>query len=132
MVAEHRGWRHRADGPATVNDQRNRSTAVARFNATVAVAVTNGVGTMWAGYAFAALALVSLPAAIGSGDPVVLVQWLSSVFLQLVLLAVLAVGQKVQGKAADQRAADTYRDTEAILAELAEIRLELAATRTGR
>lgn len=38
-----------------------------RFNDWLAVSITNIVGTMWCAYAFACLALVSLPAAIRGG-----------------------------------------------------------------
>ena len=41
----------------------------ARFNAWFAVKITEGVGTMWCAYAFAILALVSLPSAISRGVP---------------------------------------------------------------
>jgi hypothetical protein len=47
--------------PVKVIDQLPRGGAAARFNAWFAVKVTTGVGTMWCGYAFAALALVSFP-----------------------------------------------------------------------
>lgn len=119
--------RRKAAGPATVDAQRNRSNGVARFNATLAVAITKAVGSMGCAYLFALIALVSLPSAIASGDPVVVVQWLSSVFLQLVLLAVILVGGNVQGKAADKRAVDTFADTEAILSELVKLRTQLEA-----
>jgi hypothetical protein len=92
----------------------------------LAVAITRGVGTMWCAVVFAGISLVSLPAAIHSGDPVIMVQWLSSVFLQLVLLAILAVGQNVQGAAADARAAQTYLDVEAILHEMQQLQVHLA------
>lgn len=59
---------------------------------------------MWCAYAFAALALVSLPAAIASRNPVIIVQWISTIFLQLVLLSIIIVGQNVQAEATDQRA----------------------------
>ena len=78
-----------------------------RINERLAVAVTDAVGTMWCAYAFAVLALVSLPAALKTGDVVVIVGWVAQTFLQLVLLSVLMVGQ--------QRGADwvntTLRDT---------------------
>ena len=45
--------------------------------------VTNGLGTKWCAYAFAAIALVSLPAAISSHSRVVIVSWLSQTFRQL-------------------------------------------------
>lgn len=108
----------KAVGPATVDDQHDRSTTVARFNARLAVWITRGVGTMWCAFAFMAIALVSLPSAIKSGDPVIMVQWLSSVLLQLVLLSIILVGQNVSAAAADKRALDTYTDAEAILHEV--------------
>jgi hypothetical protein len=46
---------------------------VNRSTAWFAVKVTSGVGTIWCAYAFAALAIVSLPGAINAGSTVVLV-----------------------------------------------------------
>jgi hypothetical protein len=86
-----------------------------RFNAALAVKITKGVGTMWCAYAFAALAIVSLPSAIRSGDPVVLVSWISQTFLQLVLLSIIIVGQNVLAAAADKRAEATFEDADAVL-----------------
>lgn len=117
--------RHAA-GPATVDGQHNRSTAAARFNAALAVRVTRVVGSVWCAYVFALIALVSLPAAVRSGDPVIMVQWLSSVFLQLVLLSIILVGQGIQGSAADKRAADTFADAESILHECVALQHHLA------
>ena len=56
-----------------------------RFNAFLAVKITDGVGTMWCAYAFAAIAFVSLPEAI-KGGKAPLVAWIAQTFLQLVLL----------------------------------------------
>lgn len=75
-----------------------------RLNKRLGVVITNAVGTMYCAYAFAALALVSLPAALRSGDPVVVVSWISQTFLQLVLLSIIIVGQQVISEASDQRA----------------------------
>ena len=75
-----------------------------RLNAWLAVKITTAVGSMWCAYAFALLALVSLPSAIQSGDQVVIVSWVSQTFLQLVLLSVIIVGQNVQAAATDARA----------------------------
>jgi hypothetical protein len=86
-----------------------------RFNAAVAVKITNAVGTMWCAYAFAALAFVSLPSAIRSGNAVTLVSWISQTFLQLVLLSIIIVGQNVLAAAADKRAEATYEDADAVL-----------------
>ena len=70
-------------------------TRANRFNEKVAVAVTNGTATMACFYVFLAIALISAPQAIGSHNPVVMVNWLSSNLIQLILLPVLAYGQKV-------------------------------------
>jgi hypothetical protein len=78
--------------------------AAGRFNAWLAVQITSKVGTMWAAYAFCILALISLPAAIASGNTIVIVAWLAQTFLQLVLLPIIIVGQNVQQAANDARA----------------------------
>jgi len=108
----------RANGPPKTSDVTAAAPGaswIQRFNAALAVKITNGVGTMWCAYAFAALAFVSLPAAIRSGDPVVLVSWVSQTFLQLVLLSIIIVGQNVLAAAADKRAEATYEDADAVL-----------------
>ena len=78
--------------------------AMGRFNAAVAVRITRIVGTMYCAYVFALVALVALPAAIQQGSATVLVNWLSSNFLQLVLLPIIIVGQNVISVAQDARA----------------------------
>src|SRR6266704_5274879 len=78
--------------------------AIGRLNAAVAVRITRIVGTMYCAYVFTLVALVALPAAIQQGSPTVLVNWLSSNFLQLVLLPIIIVGQKVISAAQDARA----------------------------
>ena len=67
--------------------------ALARFNQKIAVKITNAVSTMWCAYTFAAIALISLPAAIRTGDSLVIVAWVAQTFLQLVLLSIIMVGQ---------------------------------------
>ena len=114
-------------GPVKVVDQLPRGSAAARFNAWFAVKVTTGVGTMWCAYAFAAIAFVSLPSALRSGDLVVVVSWISQTFLQLVLLSVIIVGQNLLAAAADKRAEATYSDADAVLHEAVKIQEHLAA-----
>ena len=75
-----------------------------RLNAAVAVRITKIVGTMYCAYVFTLIALVALPAAIQQGSPTVIVNWLSSNFLQLVLLPIIIVGQNVISAAQDARA----------------------------
>ena len=84
------------------------------FNGRFAILITNAVGTMWCAYAFALLALISLPAAIKAGTAT-LVSWIAQTFLQLVLLSVIMVGQKVAAAASDKQALQTYKDAEALL-----------------
>jgi hypothetical protein len=59
---------------------------------------------MWCAYLFGLLALISLPAAIRSHDPIIIVAWIAQTFLQLVLLPIIIVGQNVQAAASDARA----------------------------
>lgn len=87
---------------------------VGRFNTRVAVAITKTVGSMWCAYVFAALALISLPAAIMSHDPIVIVAWIAQTFLQLVLLPIIIVGQNVQAAASDARAESDHETLIAI------------------
>jgi hypothetical protein len=81
---------------------------------------------MWAAYVFTILALFALPSAIRQGTYFVVV-WLSSSFLQLVLLPIIIVGQNIQAATADTRAQDTYKDAEAVLREAEEIQKHLLA-----
>ena len=96
------------------------------FNGWLAATITKGVGSMWCAYAFAALALVSLPEAVHQGV-VTLVSWISQTFLQLVLLSIIMVGQNVQAAAADKRAEATFHDASATLHEVAHVQGHLAA-----
>ena len=84
------------------------------FNGWLAVKITDVVGTMWCAYAFAGLALISLPAAIRGGTAP-LIAWIAQTFLQLVLLSIIMVGQKVAAAASDKQALQTYNDAEALL-----------------
>ena len=116
-----------APGPVKTADQLKHQTTTQRFNAWLAVKVTDGVGTMWCAYAFAGLALVSLPQAIASHNAVTLVSWISQTFLQLVLLSVIMVGQNVLAAAADKRSAATYKDADASAHETVKIQEHLLA-----
>jgi hypothetical protein len=92
---------------AEVHQQMAGDSAVGRFNSRLAVLITRGVGTMWAAYLFVLIAFVSLPQALAAflgGDTVTGITWLSQSFLQLVLLPILMVGQRVIAAAQDLRA----------------------------
>ena len=88
-----------------------------KFNLWLAQKITTGVATMWCAYLFADIALISLPKAIQSGDSIVIVSWVAQTFLQLVLLSIIMVGQKVQS----QRVEETINQTH--IATLAEFEL---------
>jgi hypothetical protein len=100
--------RRRAEGAALTSDEH------VGFNGWLAVQITKVVGSMWCAYAFAGLALISLPDALHQGT-VAVISWISQTFLQLVLLSVIMVGQQVLAKASDKQALQTYQDAEAIL-----------------
>jgi len=85
-----------------------------RFNDRLAVAITNIVGTMWCAYAFAGLALISLPQAVRGGTAT-LIAWIAQTFLQLVLLSIIRIGQKVASEKSDRQLEQTYKDAEALL-----------------
>lgn len=97
---------------------RKAVSEVEGFNAKLALVITRSVGTMACAYVFAAIALISLPAAITSGQVIVIVAWIAQTFLQLVLLSIIMVGQSVQSAASDARAAKEFADTETILDRL--------------
>ncbi len=79
-----------------------------RFNLWLAEKITSGVATMWCAYLFAAIALISLPKALKSGDTIVIVSWVAQTFLQLVLLSIIMVGQKVQSASVEQKIDETH------------------------
>lgn len=94
------------------------------FNGRIAMTLTTVVGTMWCAYAFAALALLVLPEALGGGL-LPLIQWVSQTFIQLVMLSVIMVGQNILSKASDKRADMTYKDAEATFHEANQIQRHL-------
>jgi hypothetical protein len=112
---------------------RRRVREVEGFNAKLAVIITSGVGTMACAYLFALLAFVSLPAILieanvlkQSDVPVfftkpgliLIVSWIAQTFLQLVLLSIILVGQRVQSAASDARSLKEFQDTQVILDRL--------------
>ncbi len=76
-------------------------------------------------YVFAAIALISLPDNVHRIQDLIL--WISSSFLQLVLLPIIIVGQNIQARASDKRSEATYNDAAAILHEAIQIQKHLEA-----
>jgi len=87
-----------------VHKKIHGDSVMGRINTRLAVGITRIVGSMWCAYVFGLLALISLPAAIGAHDPIIMVAWIAQTFLQLVLLPIIIVGQNVQAAASDARA----------------------------
>ena len=132
-----------AAGPTKTVEQRrlDHPNPLIRFNARVGLGITNVVGTMWAAYIFSLIALMSLPAILSTfqvfhntfpswlikASLIALIAWISSNFLQLVLLPIIIVGQNIQAKAADKRSEDTYKDADAVLHEVTHIQMHLKA-----
>jgi hypothetical protein len=83
-------------------------SAINNFNRKLAEKITAAVSTMWCAYIFAAIALISLPAAIRSGDALVIVAWVAQTFLQLVLLSIIMVGQDASSQAVAQKINETH------------------------
>jgi hypothetical protein len=79
-----------------------------RFNLWLAEKISSGVATMWCAYIFAGIALISLTKALQSGDSIVIVSWVAQTFLQLVLLSIIMVGQKVQSVSVEQKIDETH------------------------
>jgi len=109
---------------------RKAMAEVEGFDAKLAVLITGGVGTMACAYLFALIAFVSLPAiliqagVLGNKEVptfftkpglILIVAWIAQTFLQLVLLSIIMVGQRVQSAASDARAEKQFADTEAIV-----------------
>lgn len=91
----------------------------------IGLAITKSVGNMWAACLFIGITLISLPAAIASGNEMTIVTWVAQTFLQLVLLPIILVGQNIQAAASDRRAIATYDDAGAILEEAKQLQSHL-------
>jgi hypothetical protein len=83
-------------------------SAISEFNRRIAEKITAAVSTMWCAYIFAAIALISLPAAIRTGDSLIIVAWVAQTFLQLVLLSIIMVGQQAQADSVAQKINETH------------------------
>ena len=91
----------------------------------VGVKITKVVGTMWCAIVFAAIALISLPAAISSGSAIVIVAWVAQTFLQLVLLSIIMVGQAHQADTVHAHIHEVAKSAEKHHAKIAAIHTHL-------
>lgn len=112
-------------------DHLPEHSAYARLNKRLAVTVTDKIGSMTCAWVFSVIALVSLPAVLTeafhlhvfpswlvSAGLIALVAWVAQTYIQLVLLSVIMVGQRVGAEAGDARAAKTFEDCEAVRTDL--------------
>ncbi len=83
-------------------------STIGNFNRRLAERITAVVSSMWGAYIFGAIALISLPAAIESGDSLTIVDWIAQTFLQLVLLSIIMVGQSRSSNELAEQIADTH------------------------
>jgi len=118
----------RKSAPPKLTHHKGNKNSV---NDRIGLFITKRVGSMWAAYAFVLLSLISLPAAIASGNELLIVAWVSQTFIQLVLLPVIIVGQNLQAHESEKRAIATYKDAGAILEEAIEIQKHLAVQDTA-
>lgn len=100
------------------------------LNERLAEIITSAVGSMWCAYAFAGLALISLPDALRAGR-MAIIQWVAQTFLQLVLLSVILVGQKVQAKKSGDRAERREHFHQVTLQKLDDLHIHLGIGGSG-
>jgi ABC-type multidrug transport system fused ATPase/permease subunit len=115
-----------------VKEWREAERGVKKFNRKFGIAITTGVATMWCAYAFALIALVSLPRAVQDSfatgfNPLPIITWIAQTFLQLVLLSIILFGQNILSEKADARAEATYRNTKDAESRLEQILQGIAA-----
>ena len=96
------------------------------LNGSIAAALTRLVGSMWAVYA--SLAIIGAWMTLATWGPLHAIDPYPFAFMlfvnnvvQLVLCLVILVGQRVLGMAADHRALQTYRNAEAIFAQVTDL-----------
>jgi len=87
---------------------------IKRLNDRIAEAVTDFIGSMWCAYLFCAMAVYGYH----STEKVLgFINWFTEEFLQLVLLSVIMVGQKVQAERTEALH-ETVRKHHRLLTEL--------------
>jgi hypothetical protein len=99
------------------------------LNTRIAIALTRAVGSMWTAYFFTVIALVGLLGLLGLLNPFtfLLATWFSQMFLQLVFLPILSVGQSVLGKHQEMVTEETAKNTRALLHQIMQVAKHLGA-----
>ncbi|HJT55895.1 MAG TPA: DUF1003 domain-containing protein [Ktedonobacteraceae bacterium] len=115
--------------PRNVNSVHKAEQEASGFNTRIALSLTKGVGTMWAAYSFAVLAIVGLLAILGILSPLValLVAWTSQTLIQLCMLPIIMVGQNVLGRKSELMAEEQFQTTQKSYHDIEEIMHHLDA-----
>ena len=95
-----------ADGPVTTRKIIKKVAAdspAKRFNSKLGLGITLSSAPCGPRTSSPLFALVSLYAALSSGNLITIVAWIAQTFLQLVLLPIIIVGQNIQATASDAR-----------------------------
>lgn len=82
------------------------------------------MSNMWAAYIFLIISMISLPAAIASHDPFIIVSWISQSFLQLVLLPVILIGGSLLSQSSEARAEQDHLAVMEIVKDIHEMMIE--------
>lgn len=90
-----------------ITNVNNKHSEDLNLQERIATKITDIVGSMWCAYVFAGIALISLPQALAGGTATI-ISWIAQTFLQLVLLSIIMVGQKVESKHSEKRADSHY------------------------
>ncbi len=102
---EHQSHPHTPRNVNHVHAEERRAS----INTRIAVAITNGLGTMTCAYIFAILAIMGFPG-LHAAIPQY-IQWISQTFIQLTCLSILAVGQRVINRQGELQAEEQYNNT---------------------
>ena len=92
-----------------------------KYNNLLAAALTAIVGSMWTAYAFAAMVFV--PFFVPSTQTTIM--FISSSFLQLILLPIIMVGQNLASKKSEKRAQQDHYMIKKEFSELREMHQEM-------
>jgi non-ribosomal peptide synthetase component E (peptide arylation enzyme) len=94
---EDQRYTHYKHIPINVNALVSLERKTANFSDKTALFLTKSVGTMACAYAFAVLAIIGMPGLLPPAVAV-WVQWVSQTFIQLVMLSILMVGQRLMSR----------------------------------
>jgi len=113
----------------TPHDAREHMRSHGGLNTRIAVGLTKAVGTMWCAYLFILISFVGLFGLLGWLNPFtfLLCTWASQMFLQLVFLPILSVGQNVLGQHQELVTEETAKNTRALLHQIIQLAKHLNA-----